>query len=310
MLKRSIYLLIILSGLFLISCDPDEINGDSKNYWETNAWVRLQLKGKVKSVKAITDYEEKTTNFNDNGVITSILSKYQQETNTTTYEYNSSGQVINDGYQTFEYGTHGKYIPRGAFHIREVGLVKNLTAIVTDNGRTSFKFDGNKLLVISSYGTNIDTAYVQYDGNYPVKINDPSAPNVQWDDYMTSTYFNNGMFKVFEEGFFSTSKDNPYRDSRKHYYKEDNEYLLLDKIVRSYNSSTEQRIDTETYTYNDKKDVTKIEEKDKDGKVIRTETYSYEYDTKGNWTKKTVSSLYDGQTEPYINITTREISYY
>ncbi len=310
MLKKITFGLVILSGLFLMSCDPDNTNGNdtNKNYWERSAWTHLQLKGKVKSVKEVTDEEGSyfQTVFGENGEILETINSYKGETpSTANFEYNSAGQLIKDEYNTYAYGTHGKYVPKGTFHINKEGLVKNLAGV--NDGSPLLKFEGNDLLVIWT-GEREDTIVVKYTGKYPTKINDVTTPGIEWGEYMNATYQDNGMFKVFEEGFFSTG-DNPYIDSRKNYYKEDKEFLLLDKIERTYTSSNSEYNGTTVtqYTYNDKKDLIKVEDLDQEGQVVSTETCEYEYDARGNWTKKT--EKYSWNTEEAY-VTNRVIEYF
>ena len=305
MLKRCAYLLIILSGLFLSSCDPEDIDETTKTYWESNAWVRLQLKGKVKSVKESANEQFTITNFNDKGQITSTEEQYpNNEPYVVNYTYNSSNQLESDGELTYSYGSHGKYIPVHTFHINHAGLIKNLSGTSTEYGSTEFKFEGNNLLMINTYQSEKDTSVIQYTDNYPTSF---THMNGNWGEFMEATYAENGMFAIYEEGFLGTG-ENTYRDSRKHYYKSDSEYLLIDKTVMTYTATTVD-VTTITYTYNDKKDVVKVETKDNDGKVTQKEDISYEYDSTGNWTKKIIVYTYDGQSrEPMI--ITREYTYY
>lgn len=310
--KKLVFSLVILFGLLLMSCDPDDdINGGNgseaqKDYWERSAWTHLQLKGKVKLEK--TTYEDSDsyyeTHFGEQGQIIKTVNRYDQESpRVNNFEYNSSGQLVKDNYGTYEYGNHGKYIPRETFHINMAGLVKNLTKF---NDRIEFEFDGDNLLV--TWDGSDEATVVKYTGNYPTQINDINEPGVYWSEYMKASYQANGMWDVFEEGFFSTG-ENPYVDSRKTYYKKDNEFMLIDKMVREYTSNVSEHyslIETR-YIYNDKKDVIRVEEYsngvlDEEG----IEHYEYEYDAKGNWTKKT----FKYPRNDYTNITYRQIEYF
>ena len=73
--------ILLISTVLFIACDPDETgagNGKVKNYWESNAWVRMQLRGKVKSVTEISNYQgsiyTNSTHFNNQGFITKTTS--------------------------------------------------------------------------------------------------------------------------------------------------------------------------------------------------------------------------------------------
>ena len=66
-MKKQMTLMFLVSLMILfVACDPtNNNNGDITNYWTTNALVRLQLKG---SVKTITQ-NEVITEFNSQGQI-------------------------------------------------------------------------------------------------------------------------------------------------------------------------------------------------------------------------------------------------
>lgn len=75
------------------------------------------------------------------------------------------------------------------------------------------------------------------------------------------------------------------------------------------NSSTGK----EKYKYDDKGNVTEMVLQDSSGSVMSVETYRYEFDAVGNWTKMTTSLVvYEGGQKSYepTEITYRTISYY
>ncbi|MDD3079871.1 MAG: hypothetical protein PHH37_12325 [Paludibacter sp.] len=315
--KQFIFSILIIIGLISVSCsgnDPDNQNGNETNYWETNALVRLQLKGKVKSVKTI--YEQNVNysqiNFNEAGQIATETYTYESQENTTTYNYNSSGQLVGLGDAEYTYDTHGKYIPFTPFHVNETGLVPNLKAMIQQEGsRTDYVFNGDQLQIIYTYTnyeneTEKDTSFFTYSGKYPVEFREVID---NWGEFMKASYAENGMFKVYEEGFFGTG-EYVYTDTRKFTYKTDDEYLLIDQEEQTYDADgTEYDYKyITTYTYNDKKDIIKTETVDKTETVTETVEYTYEYDSQNNWTKRTEKYTY-GENVNESEIT-REITYF
>ncbi len=311
MLKKIAFGMVIFSGLLFMSCDPEEINEKKdeplKNYWERTAWNYLQLKGRVKSIKETDNensYDFKITFGEDGRILKTESSSQNQEPYVINFEYNRSGQLIKDEQSTYKYGTHGKYIPRKTSHMHEAGLVKNLVSM-NDNSPL-FKFEGDNLLMIWE-GEYADTTTIQYTGKYPTKIGDVNDQNVESGFFMNASYQPNGIFKIYEEGFFSTG-ENWHIDSRKYHYKEDDEFMLLDKeVISNTTSNPDHNFSYVTqYTYNEKKDLIKVEEFNPDGSLESTETYEYKYDAKGNWIKST----YKYSNNDYTSITNREIEYF
>ena len=155
--------ILLISTVLFIACDPDETgvgNGKVKNYWESNVLVRMQLRGKVKSVTEISDYHgsiyNTSTHFNNQGFITKTTSSTDgQTTHETNYYYNKLGQlekIISDYEQSqsadttfYTYDTHGKYVVNSTFHIHEVGLTPNLKFIRSSRYYlTEYTIEGDK----------------------------------------------------------------------------------------------------------------------------------------------------------------------
>jgi hypothetical protein len=291
---------LCLSGLLLTSCDPNEINNDSKNYWEQNAWVRMQLKGKVKTLTV----EEQSTNviqFSENGMINSKTTTSMGEYGGTTIEtntYSANGNLIKtitesnynlNSYKdtvSYEYGTHGKYIPNSGFHIWMSGLTPNLTAIIATSYRTDYAFKGNDLYIINTSKSTMekDTTIFAFSGKYPV------STETSWSFVENLTYANNGMFLTYTEGFKSPNS----RTTRVYTFKVDADYLLLDSESETYVDTMNPEYnssDVTNFEYNDKKDLIRTSR----GESIE-EYFNYVYDANGNWTSRQYRSKYDANS--------------
>jgi len=127
-------MLFIALGLFayaMLSCDPVNGNGNGeddpeapKNYWERSALTQAQLRGPVKTVKNVqSDTTYSVVSFDEIGRIIKVENKESGRVlSTHYYTYNASGQLIQAGTTTFEYADHGKYVPRGHFHMNFAGF--------------------------------------------------------------------------------------------------------------------------------------------------------------------------------------------
>ena len=65
-----------------------------------------------------------------------------------------------------------------------------------------------------------------------------------------------------------------------------------------------------TYSYDTNGDMIAMNDYKADGSLSFTTTYVYEYDSKGNWIKKTAWNEKDGQPKTLLNVTQRLIEYY
>ncbi len=83
-MKKQMTLMFLVSLMILfVACDPTNNNNeDVTNYWTTNALVRLQLKGAVKTITQ----NEVITEFNSQGQVIKITNPQNGE---VTYSYNA-----------------------------------------------------------------------------------------------------------------------------------------------------------------------------------------------------------------------------
>lgn len=314
---KKIYLLFLAATAVIAfqSCDKSDSDDSQEGSETTNWWYRT---GVVSGgIKSISDGYT-TENFDDKGRLTSTVSPYSN----TQYEYNSSGlisriaeldpsdvdKVLEE--RIFEYGNPGKFIPNlmgpgHMFHINETGLIPGLSKIKykyatgNNNCEVDFKFEGDNLLAILSYPgfPNCDTTIVKYQGDYPYEYSNG------WEFIGPITYYSNGMFKEYREGFISSGE---VSTDRRYYYMESNKYMLLEKFTEKIEGTS-----STTYTYDDKGNPVSSVYTFPTGKVGSVTNYSYEFDSKGNWIKRS-STFQDGEgqeTGPGI-VETREISYW
>ncbi len=311
--------------------DPGTVTGDG-NFWTT---YKLAPKG----VKSITE-NGFTDSFDKDGRIISTSS----EEETTTYTYNAQGYILKIEYEsnwgntttTFEFNNGDKFcpIPMGPgniFHIFENGLVKGLSKVTLqeDDSTTvmEYKFKDNTLTFSTSggywtYDTANQKVYERYeDIVFEYKDNYPYSLIGEHEFIGPITYQANGQFDTYVEGFYSWDEDYPgfitthrTRTVNKNF----KDKLLIEKEVGKYYNTGEAEpwnIETITYTYNEKGDV--ISETTTNTASYSEDyltTYEYEYDAKGNWTKRTstmtVTRPSQPEQEPRTWTSERQISYY
>ncbi len=301
---------LVLALGFFSSCDQEGVNGDTTNYWNANALTKMKLRGAVHTLTLETEGQTVYT-FNTDGNLTSKVTtgstysnsyvytyengKLVTETATNTYSSNSAQRTTSTSVTTYEYENTGKYIPRGAFHIYEMGLVPSLSAIIYSTNRQDFVFHGSDLWIVSSAnGVPNDTAIVEYTGDYPSSVLMP------WSYCRNMTYATNGMFLTYEEGFYGPS----YDDNRAYTFQSDDTYLLVKKVVNTY-TGTNNNVSTTNYTYNDKKDIT-----EESSDSWASQWANYVYDSAGNWTSRQTRYSTGETTWSAYTTETRTITYY
>jgi len=270
-------------------------NGNVTNYWTTNALVRLQLKGAVKTITQ----NEVTTEFNSQGQVIKIT---MPQTGEVIYSYNAEGALVNNGEYTIQYNNSGKYIPNFPFHINHAGLTPNLSAMIGESSRMDYVFVGDTLWMMGQYTssteTTRDTTKIYYADKYPTNfVTDYS--------FMNATYQANGMFDVYIEGFYGEG----YTSERKSTYKKDPQYLLMDKFEMTDTYVSGNSYSVTTYTYNEYKDMVLASETSGSDSYI-TEYYDYEYDEKGNWTSRKSHTKNNSEVWENERVETRVITYF
>lgn len=301
-MKKQIPFLFLASlMMLLVACEPKDID-EKSNYWTTNALVRLQLKGAVKTISQ----NDVTTEFNRLGQVVKIIHPGMSD---VIYTYNSEGVLISNGNYTFEYTNTGKYIPNFRFHINQTGLTPSLSAMIGDKTRTDFTFVGDSLWMINQ-NTNCanevykDTVKIYYADKYPTSY--VFNYDVSNGEFMRATYQANGMFDVYTEGFFSEG----YYSERISTYKKDPKYMLIEKYEINDTTSSSTMNSVTIYTYNEKKDLILESESSSTGSYFIIEYYDYVYDEQGNWTSRKSHNQNNSPVWENEEVETRTITYF
>lgn len=281
--------MLVSMVILLTACDPSSQN-EGGNYWASNALVRLQLKGAVKTIIQ----NEVTTEFDSEGRVV--------KAGDLIYSYDAEGRLVSNGANTIQYNNSGKYIPNFAVHINHAGLTPNLSALIGEYSRMDYVFVGDTLWMMGQYTysteTTRDTTKIYYADKYPTSF-------VTNYSFMNATYQLNGMFDVYTEGFFGEG----YYSERKSTYKKDAQYLLIDKFEVNDTSSVGHSQSITNYTYNESKDIV-LESQINANSYYKTEYYDYVYDAKGNWTSRKSHNQNNSEVWENERVETRTITYF
>lgn len=304
MKTKLFWVLFIVAAIVFSGCEPSDVNTNFKNYWSSNSLVRMKLRGKVKTLKN----ENEQFEFNEKGFVTISLYEAEGYSSSVVYNYDSDGKLVSttttniNGATTttdtrnYAYDNHGRYVANSGFHLHESGLTPNLKSITGAGFKTEYVFNGDNLLIVSTYDAKKDTLIVKYDGKYPV------SSSTLWSFMKDMEFASNGMFTKYSEGFVGQG----YKTTRIHTFEKDDEYQLL-KSVRNENLNGEElTVSTRTITYNDKKDVLT----DNEGEYEQV-YYDYVYDDNDNWISRK-NKYKNGAESAWSNVITesRTITYW
>ena len=322
MKRIAIFTMVCLLATALFSaCGPDGVGGDG------NWWTRMELATGIKSITEVSNDSEITYQYDKTGRLVRCLSKWYDET--TTYDadglitklvsktLDENGAVSYTHTTTFTYGSANKdrFLPRNTMgnrimHLDHVGLLPGLVKVESnDNGSISTVEYSIKGDILTAKGTGKEEwdnfeATCEYKGAYPNKADG------EYEFMGPIDYYENGMFKSYTEGFkddngtVTTTRTTTYKNF-------DNKLNLMDKMVETYSDGGKS---TTTCTYdkygNLTKELREYRPVDSNNNTTEYSDYTYEYDSKGAWTKMTVSNVANDGKVYYTSTVTRTIEYY
>lgn len=318
---------IALALLALVACTNDDNKTDNGENQESgvNWWDRSQLAPKgVKSISSEDEYSSNQANYDEQGRLVSTFETWGQNALVTnTIKYDSEGRVASTTQTTqeqqrstttvtsYEYGNPGKYVPSigNMAHLNETGLAHAISKIVTvTDGDTSsvcsMQFTSStEMLIINQYGRWSDTATVKYNGAYPTEYYDGG-----WFYTGPITYQSNGMFREYNDGFRAPGEQ--AANARTYTYRTDYDKSML---LAQYQDVTPQDRTVSNYEYDTNGNLIKETRHhygtSSEYDYQETTTYTYIFDSHGNWTSRTTTFTQEG-AEPNSYTKTRTISYY
>jgi hypothetical protein len=296
---------IIIALVIFTSCNPYDLD-DNTIYWNTNALVRMQLKGNVKQVKSMNGTN--IVNFTSHGLISDITHNSEYLSYTETYDYTNNrlvsisrnttlGKTTGITEINFDYQNFGKYILQDKYMLLTDALIPNLKS-KSGNPTTTYSMDGETLYIVENYqGGNIDSTIVEYTDKYPTRIIRPDGTEVK--DF---EYASNGMFKKYAV----YSQAPTWQNKATYYFHPDNQYLMLDSMVQVHVEGSFTRKDIDIYQYDSNKNLILFKN------YMGENKYTYpDLDSNGNWlTKEWQYRSNSTQNWSSATTETRTITYY
>lgn len=304
---------LILNICLFVSCNSNIIEDSNTsnqsdsiiNYWNSSTLIHQHLNGKVKTI--VSNNDKQTDTYNEAGYITSssyndyglITSNYIYDSTGVLNSINESFVILNKTYSTtYKYLNTGKFVVVEPFDLTTFGLIFNLNSLTYNRlGATiDYEFNGNTLLLISTYANNKDTAIITYNGQYPTDI--------KW--YLSNdlshtkdiVYYGNGMFKTFTNETSGTDNLN----QNKYYFRPDKKFQLLDSVVTTNYTQSKTKHSTEKYSYDSNRNVIHHELPDLIKDCTYIYDYTYVYDSHNNWISKTTISRNSTNLNGYLTI--------
>ena len=336
---RKLLLILAAAALCVVACKKDEDgNSANGNYWAMHNTVAKGIKTIVQDnttstydkdgrlVSEKTQWDETVYTYNSEGFPTKIVSK----------SFDDKGAVQGESTETYEYGNKGKYtpVPMGpgrVFHLFMNGLYNGISKVTYSDGGGNavmvYKFSGNKLTITTSDDQNSeyeDIVY-EYDGAYPVHFKRAPVGNGEFGEEIgPNTYMANGMFDTYRENFLV---DGIVYSERTYTVNKNFKTVMLPdtEVMKDYNLNYNDdgkalsqaecyNVMTQTSVYNDHGDVvTETCTNTGVGTEDYRYSYEYEYNSKGHWTKCTMTITVirsDYPRDPQVFTQERVITYY
>lgn len=214
-------------------------------------------------------------------------------------------EVIEDGKVRYKMS----YNSLGFFtKIEEVGYDENGALEPRENDVTDFTWSGERLM-------NIEVVERDFFATKTIEdIVKLTFEYNQANQALVKSFVLNGANRVFSITYQPTERTVTATSDVSKAIFSYNEHYMLTKMVEYDKNASAHWItdDTTTYEYNAQGDLSKIVEThtasngDTDTKE---ESFVYEYDSKGNWTKRTKTTKSNGRTNPETKVHTRKITY-
>jgi YD repeat-containing protein len=269
----------------------------------------FDLKGKVKTCFVIKDYGKEEFSFNEKGILTKLLTRYNEKDYDVTYYKYLNGAISEKRVEIYRDGVFDKQTSiANIYSVDSIPDGKKITEKIVSYAKEfldqyEYSYDANNQLIQINRndGNGIENTKIKYedaqgettithivDGEIQKTIRRSqrkSKTNRIEKVELTKNYFEGEPNNAFEEVF--NDKNRLISEQKFNY----------DSISKSYMS-----IEFITYQYNNLGMLTEI--KTKKGKTEAIKKFIYQYDNgdKGNWVKQIIT--------PDNSYITRKIAYY
>ncbi len=303
--------IFLLCCFVIASCSKDKNSDDSiapeSTFW-SDGYRQHQLNGKVKIAKEVAEYDQSSGDYDlleyneqgcliknhscrSDGRFSGLTLSYDNQNRLTKVVYGSASnptvEVAEFGYN----GAHDKYIPTNIYSMEDLRLQRGVTSVryqireydpmvvnYKSNTDNQIIFDGNVGgidMLADEFGSKEVKIIADFNANYPshIKFQNPSGGGTE-------------VFVTFDRDGLPSEV----------VYHSTDDMIVTTKfttiagflLMTSQETLEDGETDIDEYTYNDKGYMATK-------KSYGEYRYSYEYDSQGNWTKRTCEYR-DGST--------------
>lgn len=297
--KPTIFLLLLILGL------PSYIISQEIKIFSV---PDFDLNGNVKSCLVITDYGKEEYYFDETGLLTKSVTRFNDTDYEMTYYKYTSGELIEKRVENYRDNVFDKATSLANFYKIDTTANRKVTEKIVSYTKklmeqNVYRYDGNKNLIeitrTNTDGTDeIDTSYDTISGklNITQTLNGTPLKSVQrWTRKSDKNVEQQVMVTItYLDGTLNTKTEEVYTL----------DHGLESKVDSRYNASTKKWISQDhiTFMYNDNGKLSKTSIENRN--VIDTKEYIYQFDgtAANNWVKEIIT--------PDNTYKTRRITYY
>tara|TARA_R110000868_G_scaffold9461_1_gene47039 strand:- start:429 stop:1337 length:909 start_codon:yes stop_codon:yes gene_type:complete len=269
----------------------------------------FDLTGKVKTCLLITDYGKEELNFNNDGILTKLVTRYNDLDYDITYYKFSNGKISEKRVENYRDGHFDKNTSIANIYVTDstsTGIVITEKIVsyakeFLDQYEYTYDKQGTLTAILRNYDDGIENTLLTYE-----EINGEKTTTYTLDGEIQKTIRvseretkNSATLRIELTKDFIGGK--PYKAVEQIFNQQDK---LISENIFDFDEKTKSFISKElkTYTYNKLGMLTTL--KIKKGKLESIKKYIYQYDDgeKGNWIKQIIT--------PDNTYITRKISYY
>ena len=270
----------------------------------------FDLTGKVKTCLVITDYGKEEFSFNEEGILTKLLTRYNDSDYDITYYKFSNGEISEKRVENYRDGQFDKNTSIANIYVTDStdsGIVITEKIIsyakeFLDQYEYTYNKQGELTAILRNYDDGIDNTLVSYE-----EVNGEKTTTYTLDGEIQKTIrISERITKSGNKHRVELTKDyisgKPYK-AVEHIYNHQDKLISETNFEFNEKSKSFTSKEVKTYTYNKIGMLTTLTSKQK-GKLETVKSYIYQYDDgeKGNWIKQIIT--------PDNSYITRKITYY
>lgn len=269
----------------------------------------FDLTGKVKSCLVITDYGKEEFSFNEKGILTKLVTRYNDTDYDITYYKFANGEITEKRVENYRDGVFDKNTSIANIYVIDtistgrtvIEKIVSYAKEFLDQYEYTYDEEGKLTAILRNYNDGIENTLVTYeklsgeltttytlDGQILKTVRTSerkTKANLQQKVELTKEFLEGKPNKAIEQVFNANGK-------------------LLSENTFLYDTVSNSFVSKELKTYNYNKLEMLLEQKTTTDKVVEIKKFIYQYDAgeKGNWIKQIIT--------PDNTFISRKIKYY